>query len=166
MENKIKPTYTPVPSGWHLPEKIELRKEQEDAINNTAAYFHSALTPKKGNNGKKGETSVARPKFLWNAKMRFGKTLSALELLKRMHVRRTLIVTHRPAVKDQWRDDFNKIFTGDHKSKSRFGYRLDHENQEDRERKRAEGVLEFDALRNFADQADDRSGMENSKSSM
>ena len=152
MNTKIKPTYEPVPVGWHMPQKIELRQEQNEAIKDTMDYFGKAFAPKKG---KKDDASAGSPKFLWNAKMRFGKTLSALELLKQMGVRRTLIVTHRPAVKDQWREDFNKIFTDELAAKSRFGYRLDHESQEDRKRKLAEGVLEFDELRRFADQSEE-----------
>ena len=48
--------------------------------------------------------------MLWNAKMRFGKTLTALEVAKRSSFFRTIIITHRPAVEDGWFDDFNKIF--------------------------------------------------------
>ena len=48
--------------------------------------------------------------MLWNAKMRFGKTLSALEVVKRQSYQRTLILTHRPVVDEGWFDDFNKIF--------------------------------------------------------
>ncbi|MCI7698680.1 MAG: Eco57I restriction-modification methylase domain-containing protein [Akkermansia sp.] len=49
-------------------------------------------------------------RMLWNAKMRFGKTLSALELVKEMGVARTLILTHRPVVDKGWFEDFSKIF--------------------------------------------------------
>ena len=48
--------------------------------------------------------------MLWNAKMRFGKTLSALEVVKRQGYQRTLILTHRPVVDEGWFKDFNKIF--------------------------------------------------------
>lgn len=48
--------------------------------------------------------------MLWNAKMRFGKTLSALEVVKRQGYRRTLILTHRPVVDEGWFEDFKKIF--------------------------------------------------------
>lgn len=154
METKIKPTYEPLPSGWHLPDKIELRQEQENAIADTRAYFAKALDTQHSKQGKK-DTAPKTPKFLWNAKMRFGKTLSALELIRQMGIRRTLIVTHRPAVKDQWREDFNKIFTDAFATKSRFGYRLDHESADDRKKKKFEGVLEFDDLRKFAEKSDD-----------
>ena len=48
--------------------------------------------------------------MLWNAKMRFGKTLSALEVVKRQCYQRTLILTHRPVVDEGWFEDFKKIF--------------------------------------------------------
>ncbi len=51
-------------------------------------------------------------KMLWNAKMRFGKTLCALEVVKRRKFERTIIVTHRPVVNDGWYQDFNNIFIG------------------------------------------------------
>lgn len=48
--------------------------------------------------------------MLWNAKMRFGKTLSALQVVKDMEFQRTLILTHRPVVDAGWFEDFGKIF--------------------------------------------------------
>ena len=71
---------------------IVFRPEQSDAIKRTVKQF------KKGN------------QMLWNAKMRFGKTLCALEVVKEMDFTRTLILTHRPVVNDGWFKDFNKIF--------------------------------------------------------
>lgn len=71
---------------------IDFRPEQLAAITMATKQF------KKGN------------KMLWNAKMRFGKTLSALEVVKRMQFKRTLILTHRPVVNESWFEDFNKIF--------------------------------------------------------
>lgn len=71
---------------------IIFRPEQRDAIDKTRKQF------KKGNN------------MLWNAKMRFGKTLSALQLVKEEGFVRTLILTHRPVVDEGWFEDFNKIF--------------------------------------------------------
>lgn len=52
------------------------------------------------------------PSVLWNAKMRFGKTIAALMLAKEMGCARVFILTHRPAVEQDWRDDFNKVFPG------------------------------------------------------
>lgn len=71
---------------------IQFRDEQRDAIEKTIRRFRT-------NN-----------QYLWNAKMRFGKTLCALEVVKRMDFRRTLILTHRPVVNDGWFEDFQKIF--------------------------------------------------------
>lgn len=71
---------------------IEFRPEQKEAIAKTEKQF------KKSN------------RMLWNAKMRFGKTLSALQVVKDMNFVRTLILTHRPVVNDGWFDDFKKIF--------------------------------------------------------
>ena len=71
---------------------IVFRPEQRDAIEKTKRQF------KKGN------------QMLWNAKMRFGKTLSALQVVKDMDFGRTLILTHRPVVDSGWFEDFGKIF--------------------------------------------------------
>lgn len=71
---------------------IIFRPEQEEAIEKTLKTF------------KKSD------RMLWNAKMRFGKTLTALEVAKRSSFSRTIIITHRPVVEDGWYDDFKKIF--------------------------------------------------------
>lgn len=71
---------------------IVFRPEQKDAIDRTKKQF------KKSN------------QMLWNAKMRFGKTLSALQVVKEMDFTRTLILTHRPVVDAGWFEDFSKIF--------------------------------------------------------
>lgn len=73
---------------------IKFRPEQDAAIKATVAHFK-------------------RPKgkaFLWNAKMRFGKTLSGLQVAKEMGYDSTLIITHRPVVDKGWHEDFKKIF--------------------------------------------------------
>jgi len=49
-------------------------------------------------------------RMLWNAKMRFGKTLTALEVAKEMEFKKTIIITHRPVVSEGWFEDFGKIF--------------------------------------------------------
>lgn len=71
---------------------VVFRPEQQDAIEKTKKQF------KKSN------------EMLWFAKMRFGKTLSALQVAKDHQFSRTLILTHRPVVNDGWFEDFNKIF--------------------------------------------------------
>lgn len=53
-----------------------------------------------------------RKHFLWNAKMRFGKTSTAMQVAKENEFEKILIVTHRPSVSTDWYDDFNKVFAG------------------------------------------------------
>ncbi len=69
-----------------------LRDEQEEAVKKAEEYFN---THKGGN-------------FLWNAKPRFGKTLAAYELCKRLKAEKILIVTNRPAIANSWYDDYVK----------------------------------------------------------
>lgn len=71
---------------------IIFRPEQQEAIDKTIKRF------KSGSN------------MLWNAKMRFGKTLTALQIAKEMNFKRTIIITHRPVVEKGWFEDFDKIF--------------------------------------------------------
>ena len=71
---------------------IVFRPEQTAAIEKTIKQFRKSS------------------QMLWNAKMRFGKTLSALEVVKREEFKRTLILTHRPVVDEGWFEDFQKIF--------------------------------------------------------
>lgn len=61
---------------------------------------------------KKHFESKSGKKFLWNCKMRFGKTFSALTLVKEMGLKKTIIITHRPSVDASWYDDFNDVFHG------------------------------------------------------
>ncbi len=72
-----------------------MRPEQEDAVAKTIAYFRST----------EEETSSRIPKFLWNAKMRFGKTFATYQLAKKMGFKRILVLTFKPAVESAWRDD-------------------------------------------------------------
>lgn len=72
----------------------ELRNEQEEAVEETLAYFNSDATDKE---------------FLWNAKPRFGKTLTTYDLMRRMGAVNTLIVTNRPAIANSWYEDFYKF---------------------------------------------------------
>ncbi|WP_454165380.1 DEAD/DEAH box helicase [Gordonia iterans] len=68
------------------------RPEQQAAIDQTAAYFRA-------------HTGTQSPKFLWNAKMRFGKTFATYELAKEMGWKRVLVLTFKPAVATAWHDD-------------------------------------------------------------
>ena len=81
-------------SGTHH-ETFSLRDEQADAVNKTFDYYHSIWA----------EDANAAPRFLWNAKMRFGKTFTAYQLAKKLRTRRVLVLTFKPAVEDAWQTD-------------------------------------------------------------
>jgi hypothetical protein len=74
-----------------------MRPEQHEAVTKTIAYFKSF---KKENPNK-------TPHFLWNAKMRFGKTFTTYQLAKQMKWKKVLVLTFKPAVEDAWREDLN-----------------------------------------------------------
>jgi hypothetical protein len=76
---------------------FKLRPEQKAAVEKTAAYFTS-WHREKGNRNKP-------PHFLWNAKMRFGKTFAAYQLAKKMGWRKVLVLTFKPAVEAAWEED-------------------------------------------------------------
>jgi len=77
---------------------IIFRPEQEEAINKTI------------------KTLKTSDRMLWNAKMRFGKTICALEVTRKLGFKKTLIISHRPVVDNGWHDDFNKIFKAEDKT--------------------------------------------------
>ena len=81
-------------TGTHH-ETFPMRREQIEAVNKTHAYFHSLWT----------EDMHAVPRFLWNAKMRFGKTFTAYQLARKLGAKRVLVVTFKPAVEDAWQTD-------------------------------------------------------------
>lgn len=73
----------------------KMRPEQEKAVNDTADYF-----------AQMDKEEPDRPShYLWNAKMRFGKTFATYQLAKKMGAKRILVLTFKPAVEDSWRDD-------------------------------------------------------------
>ena len=72
-----------------------MRREQVEAVDKTHAYFHSIWQ----------EDMHAVPRFLWNAKMRFGKTFTAYQLALRLGWRRVLVLTFKPAVQSAWEAD-------------------------------------------------------------
>jgi len=74
---------------------FKMRPEQEAAIEKTAVYFRSF---RKENHNK-------TPHFLWNAKMRFGKTFAAYQLAKKMNWKKVLVLTFKPAVQSAWEED-------------------------------------------------------------
>ena len=71
------------------------RAEQKAAIDRTVAYYESIWA----------ESPDAAPRFLWNAKMRFGKTFASYQLAKRLGAKKVLVVTFKPAVEDAWETD-------------------------------------------------------------
>ncbi len=83
---------------------FKMRPEQKAAVDKTADYFQSF---QKENHGKP-------PHFLWNAKMRFGKTFAAYQLAKKMSWRKVLVLTFKPAVQNAWEEDlkFHVDFKG------------------------------------------------------
>ncbi|NLU39221.1 MAG: DUF4926 domain-containing protein [Bacteroidales bacterium] len=72
-----------------------MRPEQEAAVDKTIAYFKSF----------KNENKDRTPHFLWNAKMRFGKTFASYQLAKKMGWKKVLVLTFKPAVEDAWKED-------------------------------------------------------------
>ena len=81
-------------SGTHH-ERFAMRAEQAQAVRLTHAYYQSRWA----------EDANAVPRFLWNAKMRFGKTFTAYQLAKQMQAKRVLVLTFKPAVEDAWASD-------------------------------------------------------------
>ena len=76
---------------------FKMRPEQVEAVEKTAAYFSSWHNEKDNYNKP--------PHFLWNCKMRFGKTFAAYQLAKKMGWRKVLVLTFKPAVQSAWEDD-------------------------------------------------------------
>lgn len=131
-------------------DQITLRSEQRDAIDRAKAQFC-----KRSGSKASGYQWTVQPKYsqyLWNAKMRFGKTLCALQLAREMDVKRTLIVTHRPVVNKSWKDDFDNVVTDrisgndNQKRKWDFGTLFDDEQHDKRK---------FYDLEKFANQSED-----------
>ncbi len=85
----------PTGSAKDIKQGITLRAEQQEAIEKTLSVF------KKSN------------KMLWDCKMRFGKTVSAYELIRRAGFQKTIVVTHRPVVEEGWQKDHDLIFGTD-----------------------------------------------------
>ncbi|MHB1232556.1 MAG: DEAD/DEAH box helicase family protein [Burkholderiales bacterium] len=81
-------------AGTHH-ETFLMRREQAEAVDKTLAYYRSIWA----------ENKTAVPRFLWNAKMRFGKTFTAYQLAKKLGAKRVLVVTFKPAVEDAWQSD-------------------------------------------------------------
>lgn len=103
---------TSLQSGLSDDAMIKLRSEQRDAIDYAKEHF----CKKSGRKGNYQYTLLpGQRKFLWNAKMRFGKTICAMQLMRELNVKRTLIITHRPVVGDSWMNAFYQVI-GSNKS--------------------------------------------------
>lgn len=76
-------------------QSFAMRPEQRAAVAKTAAYFRQWAA----------EGNARTPKFLWNAKMRFGKTFATYQLAREMGFRRVLVLTFKPAVESAWQED-------------------------------------------------------------
>ena len=74
---------------------FSMRPEQEEAVNKTANYFKAY----------KEQYPERTPHFLWNAKMRFGKTFAAYQFAKQMGYSKILVLTFKPAVQSAWQED-------------------------------------------------------------
>jgi hypothetical protein len=80
--------------GTHT-DDFAMREEQRAAVRKTKSYFESIWS----------EDRKAVPRFLWNAKMRFGKTFASYQLAKTLEAKRVLVLTFKPAVEDAWQND-------------------------------------------------------------
>jgi len=77
---------------------FKMRPEQESAVDKTAKYFESYAK----------ENPDKTPHFLWNAKMRFGKTFTTYQLAKKMGWKKVLVMTFKPAVESAWDEDLKE----------------------------------------------------------
>lgn len=97
--NDVKTVITELQTGQKLSgtrhEDFCMREEQASAVDKACNYFKSIWKEDKN----------ASPRFLWNAKMRFGKTFSAYQLAKKLDFKKILVVTFKPAVEDAWQSD-------------------------------------------------------------
>ena len=91
------PTQPPPP-----PNDYKMRPEQEEAVRVTAEYFTKVAREQKSAASKRS------PHFLWNAKMRFGKTFTTYQLAKEQKWKRILVLTFKPAVEGEWRNQLEQ----------------------------------------------------------
>lgn len=79
---------------WDFP----MRPEQEEAVDKTIEFYKSA----------QNDDGARTARFLWNAKMRFGKTFATYQLAKRMGLDKILVLTFKPAVQSAWEEDIQR----------------------------------------------------------
>ncbi len=105
---------------------FEAAKHNRKSLNpNEIITESNEINFRKGSQTKAIEKTIVaiekgKKHFLWDAKMRFGKTLTSLEIARRMGYGKVLIITHRPEVNNDWFNDFNTLFAG---TSYRFGSR-------------------------------------------
>ena len=104
VRSAIKELQTGVVHHGARTEDFKLRTEQSAAVKKTADYYNSIWSDNK----------KAVPRFLWNAKMRFGKTFASYHLAKKIDAKKILVLTFKPAVEDAWQADLDSHvdFTG------------------------------------------------------
>jgi len=91
----IKELQTGAERSINRTEDFKMRSEQSAAVKKTSEYYNSIWA----------ENKKAVPRFLWNAKMRFGKTFASYQLAKTLGAQKVLVVTFKPAVEDAWQVD-------------------------------------------------------------
>ena len=91
----VKELQTGLERSINRTEDFKMRTEQSAAVKKTAEYFNSIWS----------ENKKSVPRFLWNAKMRFGKTFASYQLAKTLGAKKVLVVTFKPAVEDAWQVD-------------------------------------------------------------
>jgi hypothetical protein len=82
---------------------FKMHPEQQIAVEKTAAYFRSFWNENKKTDKMQGKQRT--PHFLWNAKMRFGKTFAAYQLALKMGWKKVLVLTFKPVVQSAWEED-------------------------------------------------------------
>lgn len=100
--NEVKAAVVAIRTGKVIEERrtidFKLRPEQAEAVKITASYFQRV----------KKKDPDKTPHFLWNAKMRFGKTFAAYQLAQKMGWTKVLVMTFKPAVQDAWESDLKQ----------------------------------------------------------
>lgn len=76
---------------------FKMRPEQAEAVSKTVSYFTEYMA----------NESDKPPHFLWNCKMRFGKTFATYQLAKQLGFKRILVLTFKPAIQSAWQEDLN-----------------------------------------------------------
>ncbi|MBF2754719.1 MAG: GIY-YIG nuclease family protein [Gammaproteobacteria bacterium AqS3] len=94
VKNAVLRVRNGINTGNGRSQDFKMRPEQKEAVDRTAAYFEKIALEKD-----------LTPRFLWNAKMRFGKTFAAYQLAKRMDWKKVLVLTFKPAVQSAWEED-------------------------------------------------------------